>query len=131
MSLRYRCVLILLIVLSASAFASATEQAKKDDSCSDALDLSKGINPPVLLKRVEPEFSKAADAQQRTGTPIIADAVVTKEGSVTCIKIVRSSDPDLDKIFTDALSQWKYKPASKKGKPVPIRLTITASIDVK
>ena len=126
----YHWILIIQILFSAGILGASAETTKtKDDPCSDAESLSKGITAPVLIKKVEPEFAKAKG--EHAGSPIIVEAVVTKEGSLACIKLLRSNDEELNQIFLDALSQWKYKPASKKGKPVPIRLTIMATIDVK
>jgi len=121
---------LLLIFLTGRINAASTNtQTQRTDPCSEAVVLEKGITAPELIKSVRPKFENAASAE-RIGTPIIAEAVVTKEGTLSCIKIVRSNDPDLNQIFLEALSQWKYKPAQRKGKPIAIRLTITTTVDV-
>jgi TonB family protein len=123
--------IFVLLGFQLQAVASGV-QTKPADPCTEAVIVTEDITPPVLIKRVEPDFYKDAEARKRVvGTPIIAEAVITKEGNIECAKIIRSNHPDFNKPFLEALGKWKYKPALKNGAPIAIRFTITSTIHVR
>jgi TonB family protein len=78
---------------------------------------------PVLVKRVEPKLP----AGSMPGTAILS-ARITERGEVKDIKVLRSAGRGLDQYYVEALRQFKYKPASRDGKPVEAPLTISFSI---
>jgi len=88
------------------------------------LRVSGGIKPPDLLHRVDPVYSPIAAASRLSGT-VILEAVVDAEGSIESIKMVRGSNPLLDKAATDALKQWKYEPLMLAGVPTPFVVNAT------
>jgi len=51
--------------------------------------------------------------------------VVGEDGSVRSIKVLASLSPDLDAKAIDAVKQWKFQPATKKGTPVSVELPVT------
>jgi TonB family protein len=48
--------------------------------------------------------------------------VVTPDGSVADIKLLKRSTPEFDDYAVAALRQWKFEPATKDGTPVALRL---------
>jgi TonB family protein len=48
--------------------------------------------------------------------------VVTPDGSVANIKLLKRSKPDFDDFAVSVVSKWKFEPATKDGKPVAVRL---------
>jgi periplasmic protein TonB len=52
------------------------------------------------------------------------DAVIDVDGRVTAPKAVSGPVP-LQQAAVDALRQWKYRPATLNGKPVPMHLSVT------
>jgi protein TonB len=59
--------------------------------------------------RVDPVFPRQAQRDGISGT-VIAHVYVTPSGSVTDVKIIRSSNRIFDREVTRALSQWKFNP---------------------
>jgi len=88
------------------------------------LRISGGIKPPDLLHRVDPVYSPIAAASRISGI-VILEAVVDVEGSIESIRMVRGSNPLLDKAATDALKQWKYAPLVLAGVPTPFVVNAT------
>lgn len=48
--------------------------------------------------------------------------VVTPDGSVADVKLLKRSTPEFDSYAVDAVSKWKFEPATKDGVPVAVRL---------
>ena len=85
---------------------------------------------PQILKRVAPDLSKL---QNRTIRPFgipIYEATITAQGDVTNVRVIRGSHPDIDAEVIAALRQWKFRPATRNGKPVAVYYTLTVNIDV-
>jgi TonB family protein len=80
---------------------------------------------PVLVRKVEPEYTAAARSKRVEGV-ITLYAEINEDGFATNIKVVKSLEPELDGGAIRALQQWKFKPARKAGKPV----TVAANIDI-
>jgi TonB family protein len=48
--------------------------------------------------------------------------VVTPEGTVRDIKVIKRFKPEWDRGAVDAVSKWTFQPATKDGKAVAVRL---------
>ena len=74
---------------------------------------------PVLIHKVEPEYSEEARAAKFQGT-VVLKVVIEANGSVSTerINVDRSLGMGLDEKAIEAVKQWKFKPAYKDGKPV-------------
>ena len=57
---------------------------------------------------------------------MILEAVVLPTGRVGQVKVLRSGARyGFDEEAIKALSQWEFRPATKKGKPVAVYMTLT------
>ena len=54
-------------------------------------------------------------------------AVVLRDGQVGLVEVVKSLDPELDRQAVIALRQWEFKPGTRDGKPVAVRITTEMS----
>ncbi len=45
--------------------------------------------------------------------------------------IDKALHPELDKQAIAALEQWEFKPGTREGKPVPVRVTIEMTFTLK
>lgn len=48
--------------------------------------------------------------------------VVTPDGSVADVKLLKRSTPEFDNYAVDTVRKWKFEPATKGGIPVAVRL---------
>ena len=56
---------------------------------------------------------------------VILEAIITKDGNVESVRVLRGINPLLDNAAMGAVTRWKYKPATFNGRPVPVYLTVT------
>jgi len=78
---------------------------------------------PISVWTVLPAYPLLAKNQHLEGD-VRVDAVIDVNGSVTATKAV-SGPVLLQQAAVDALRQWKYRPATLNGKPVPMHLSVT------
>ena len=72
------------------------------------------FTPPVVTDRVAPKFDSAKPVR---GSVLLA-GVVTPEGKVINVRVVRSLDSMIDDRAMDAFRQYKFSPALLNGRPV-------------
>jgi TonB family protein len=78
-----------------------------------------GVTNPVIVFQPEPEYSTDARKAQVQGT-VILEVIVDVSGKTRDIKLLRSLGLGLDEEAIKAVSKWRFKPATKNGKPVPV-----------
>src|SRR4029079_9703258 len=72
------------------------------------------FTPPVAVERVAPIFEAGRKVR---GAALLA-GVVTPEGKIINIRVLRSLDPIIDERAVEAFRQYKFSPALLNGKPV-------------
>lgn len=84
-----------------------------------------GVSSPVLLTKVEPEYSDEARKAKIQGT-VILYVEVDPSGRARNPRVVQSLGLGLDEKAMEAVSKWKFRPGYKDGRPV----TVVATIEV-
>ena len=83
------------------------------------------IEHPTLITKTEPQYSEAARKARVQGT-VLLSIVVDEKGAPRDISVMRSLGSGLDKQAQECVSQWRFNPAKKDGKP----LAATAQVEV-
>lgn len=81
------------------------------------------ITPPHLTTRADPEYSDMARQLKWQGTAVLS-LVVDASGSVQNIQVTQPLGAGLDEKAIAAVSQWKFDPATKDGKPVAVAIAV-------
>jgi len=85
--------------------------------------LSAAAAEDSLVRRVEPNYPKAAREQQIEGH-VVLEVHIGRDGGVQEIKLV--SGPEmLAQAATDAVKQWRFKPRSVDGRKVEMQTNVT------
>jgi tetratricopeptide (TPR) repeat protein len=92
------------LVLFPPSAAAQQENGKETETNSD-------LTPPTLATKTEPHYSPAAIASKVEGRP--QDIQVTKELGF-----------GLDEEAKNCVSQWRFKPGTKDGKPVKVQARV-------
>ena len=85
--------------------------------------LRDGVTFPKALYVRNPEYSEAAKKTKFQGD-VLLGVVVGTDGNPRSIWIVRTLGRGLDEKAIEALHQWRFKPATKDGKPVPVLMNV-------
>ncbi len=105
------------ILLSGGVLLAQDQPDKTSDVVYDRL--GKDITPPKATYQPEPEYPDKARKKKIQGT-VMVSIVITPEGTVRDAKVVTSVDKNLDQRALEAVSKWKFQPATKDGKPVAL-----------
>ncbi len=81
------------------------------------------IAGPVPFRKVDPKYPPELRALHVEGE-VVLYAIIRKDGSVDSIQLVHSVDPRLDANAMEALAQWKFRPAEKRGEPVDLEAVV-------
>jgi periplasmic protein TonB len=82
-----------------------------------------GVTPPRVIYKVDPSYDDTARKAKLNGF-VVLTLIVTPDGDAKNIRIVKSLSPGLDQKSIEAVSQWKFAPATKDGKPVAVELQV-------
>jgi TonB family protein len=74
---------------------------------------------PVLISKVEPEYSEEARKAKFSGT-VVLSVVVDTSGVARSIHVVRSLGLGLDEKAVEAVAHWRFRPATRNGLPVNV-----------
>ena len=88
------------------------------------------VKEPIEISRVRPQYPEAARKARMQGV-VILEAIITKDGAVSDVRVLRGINPLLDNAAMRAVQQWKYKPATFNGRTVPVYLTVTVTFTLQ
>jgi periplasmic protein TonB len=119
-----RRMVVILGFLVTAAFASVAAQ--------EVFTPGDGVTLPTPLRQVKPGYTAAAMEAGIEGT-VRMDAVVLDDGKVGEVKITQSLDMEygLDTQAVEAIKQWLFRPGTKDGKPVAVRVAIEMTFTLK
>lgn len=81
------------------------------------------VTAPKVLHAPDPEYTREAASHGVVGTSILT-TVIDATGTPTNIAIVRPLGMGLDEEAVLAVGQWKFRPATRNGQPVRVRINI-------
>src|ERR1700757_3282478 len=82
-----------------------------------------GVSAPVAIFTPEAEFSDEARRAKYQGVCLIS-LIVDAQGNPQNPRVVRPLGMGLDEKALEAVRKYKFKPAMKEGKPVPVMMSI-------
>jgi TonB family protein len=107
---------------SGSWVLNFAELDETDSSGHRGIDTSE-LAGPVALRKVDPKYPPELRTAHVEGD-VVLYAIIRKDGTVDSIQLVHSVDPHLDVNAMDALAQWKFSPAEKRGEPVDLEAVV-------
>lgn len=74
---------------------------------------------PKIVYQVDPEYTEEARKARLQGIVII-EAIIDTNGNVTSARVLKGMAGGLDRSALAAVEQWRFKPGTMDGKPVPV-----------
>ena len=94
--------------------------------------IGNGVTSPVVVYDPKPKYT--ADAMRAKVQGIVEmSAVVMPDGTVTDVQITRSLDQSfgLDEEAKRTARLWKFRPGTLKGEPVPVRIRLELTFNLR
>jgi len=113
---------LLAIALSTVVAAQQTVHDSKEE----------GVKLPTVTRMVKAEYTREAMDAHLEGT-VVVTVVVQDDGKVGDVKVTKSLDPTygLDKQAVEAAKQWEFKPGTKDGKAIAVRVDLQMNFTLK
>ena len=81
------------------------------------------VSAPVVISKVEPEYSEEARKAKFSGS-VLLSLVIDANGMPRDIKVIRPLGLGLDEKAIEAVSHWRFRPGMKGGHPVATQANI-------
>ena len=78
---------------------------------------------PEPLRKVDPKYPPEL-RQERVEGEVVLYAVIRADGTVDSIQLVSGIDPELNANAMQALAQWKFRPAERKGEAIDLEAIV-------
>src|SRR5271169_4415899 len=85
--------------------------------------VTKDMKPPKATKSPDPDYPQIpADAEPR-GVVVMLVGINAK-GHVALVHVLRASNDAFQQSAESTVKTWRFTPAKKDGKPVPVQVTV-------
>jgi TonB family protein len=89
-----------------------------------------GIDPPTLVKEIRPTYTDAARRQAIEGD-VVLEIVVRQDGSVGDVRVRRTLGAGLEQKAIEAVRQWRFRPAKRRGAPVDVVVDVSVEFKLR
>jgi len=89
-----------------------------------------GIDPPRLLREVRADYTDEARRRGVTGE-VVLEIVVRRDGSVGDVKILQALSGGLNDRAVQAVRQWRFSPAQRRGVPVDVIVEVAVEFKLR
>ena len=130
-------ILIALAIISFSLSSVAAAQTGKtaadsssistttvdDDAFNAYQRVTKDMKPPKATKSPDPDYPQIPADAEPNGVVVMLVGINPK-GRVELVHVLRSSNDAFQNSAVSTVKTWKFSPAKKDGKPVPVQVTV-------
>lgn len=117
---------LLLGAVAGNRLNADTEKQKEKEQDSKVYEIGPEIQPPKLVHVVEPEFDPKSEEAFNSGV-VKMQIVITNDGAVKDPKVLSGINERQDGKAMEAVKKWIFKPATRSGKPVNVRVSVEVS----
>ena len=106
-----------------------TEGVTPPRSTSTFVHMDSGLVPPDLDVETRYDFRRLPVPQEKAHKLIVLKGILGADGTVGGLEVFQGILPQMDQAAKIAFSQWKFKPAMREGKPVPVEILVGVPVD--
>jgi len=89
---------------------------------SNVIHLETPLTPPDAQARFD--FQRIPLSPEKAHKMIVLKGVIREDGTVDQVNVFQGLMPQMDEAARLALSQWRFKPALRQGRPVPLDILV-------
>jgi TonB family protein len=125
-------VVVALLIAAAATSAAARAFPLATVSQPAVHEPGNGVTLPIVVHEVRPDYTPEA-LQAKVQGSVEMDVVVDAAGNVSAVTVTKSLDTvyGLDSQAVSAAYLWKFKPGTKDGTPVAVRVTLEMRFTLK
>jgi TonB family protein len=88
--------------------------------------IGNGVSKPTAIYKPDPEYSEEARKAKFQGE-VLLSITVDEKGNTRDMRVVRSLGLGLDEKALEAVARWRFRPALKDGRAVPVRVQVAVT----
>jgi TonB family protein len=89
-----------------------------------------GGTQPEEIDRVVPRYPMGARAAGTEG-PVVIRGIVRRDGTIDNVEIIKDLPHGLGEAARQAVSQWRFRPATVSGEPIDVYYTVTVNFRLR
>jgi len=109
-----------------ASVSSAAVPVNQADGARGPIRVGGDVSAGNLIFHPNPTYPSEARNKGIEGA-VILSGTITTDGSLRSLKIIGSSNPQLENSVIEMIQDWKYKPTILNGTPVEVLTTITVN----
>jgi protein TonB len=94
------------------------------------MQISGNVLAPVRIHAPDPHYPEEARHARVQGV-VILQTIIDTVGNVTDVKVLKGLPSGLTEAAVEAVSSWRFKPATLEGRPVAVYYLVTVSFSVQ
>lgn len=94
------------------------------------LQVGGNVKAPVAVLRVEPVYTEIA-RRARVQGEVTIQAVIDRHGNVIDARVTKPLPYGLDQAALRAIRQWRFRPGTLNGQPVPVYYNLTVNFRIE
>jgi protein TonB len=107
-----------------SSMSTSTPANMVDDEALAAYQrVTKGMKPPKATRSPDPDFPVIPSDAEPRGVVVMLIGINTK-GHVELVHVLRASNDAFQESAVSTVKTWRFSPAKKDGKAVPVQVTV-------
>lgn len=119
-----------LLAATAIVFPAKAGRVQSAERQKQVYRIGDGVTAPRVLHKVEPRYTEEARDAKIVGA-VVLSITIDASGHPGDIHVVRGLDAGLDQNAIDAVSQWRFAPATKDEQPVAVQATVEVNFRLK
>jgi protein TonB len=91
-----------------------------------------GVTPPIPVRQPPPAYTAEAMRARLQGV-VVLNCVVQPDGTCSDIRVTQSLDMTfgLDQQAVASAREWRFRPGTRMGEPVPVRVTLEIGFTIR
>ncbi len=107
-----------------SSMSTTTPAANVDDEAFNSyLRVTKDMKPPKATRSPDPDYPQIPADAEPNGIVVMLLGI-NEKGHVDLVHVLRASNDAFQNSAVSTVKTWKFSPAKKDGKAVPVKVTV-------